>query len=98
MKTLLGGISTYRFLLEVWYNRPLLIRNAVPGFAGLLSADEMMQLACREDVESRLVRGSGKHWQLDHGPFRKSDFKRLPKTEWTLLVQSLNHFLPEADA
>ena len=58
----------------------------------------MQQLACREDVESRLIRGSGTHWQLDHGPFRKSDFKRLPKTEWTLLVQSLNHFLPEADA
>lgn len=98
MKTLLGGISPSRFLRDVWHKRPLLIRNAVPGFAGLLSADEMMQLACREDVESRLVRGSGKHWQLDHGPFRKSDFKRLPKTEWTLLVQSLNHFLPEADA
>jgi 50S ribosomal protein L16 3-hydroxylase len=57
----------------------------------------MQQLACRQDVESRLVRGSGVHWELDHGPFRKSDFKRLPETNWTLLVQSLNHVLPEAD-
>ena len=95
---LLGGLTPARFLREVWHKRPLLIRNAVPGFAGLLSPAEMQQLACREDVESRLVQGRGTHWQLDHGPFRKSDFKRLPKTEWTLLVQSLNHFLPEADA
>jgi 50S ribosomal protein L16 3-hydroxylase len=96
--TLLGGLSPARFLRDVWHKRPLLIRNAVPGFTGLLSPGEMQQLACREDVESRLIQGSGTHWQLDHGPFKRSDFKRLPKTEWTLLVQSLNHILPEADA
>lgn len=94
---LLGGLSPARFLRDVWHKRPLLIRNAVPGFGGLLSAVEMQQLAGREDVESRLVQGSGERWQLDHGPFRKSDFKRLPKTGWTLLVQSLNHVLPAAD-
>jgi len=95
---LLGGMSPDRFLRDVWHKRPLLIRNAIPGFTGLLSPAEMQQLACREDVESRLVQGSGTRWHLDHGPFRKSDFKRLPKAEWTLLVQSVNHFLPEADA
>jgi len=98
MKTLLGGLSPARFLRDYWHKRPLLIRNAVPGFTGLLSADEMRQLAHRDDVESRLIQGSGTHWQLDHGPFNKNDFKRLPKTGWTLLVQSLNHVLPEADA
>ncbi len=96
--TLLGGLSPSRFLRDVWHKRPLLIRNAVPNFAGLLTPHEMQQLACRDDVESRLVQGSGTEWQLDHGPFSKSDFKRLPTAEWTLLVQSLNHVLPEADA
>ena len=95
---LLGGLSPARFLRDFWHKRPLLIRNAVPGFAGLASSADLQRLACRDEIESRLVRGSGRYWQLDHGPFRKSDFKRLPKTEWTLLVQSLNHFLPEADA
>ncbi|OHE58375.1 MAG: cupin, partial [Thiobacillus sp. GWE1_62_9] len=95
---LLGGLSPTRFLRDVWHKRPLLIRNAVPGFNGLLSVGEMQQLACRDDVESRLIQGSGTRWQLDHGPFGKSDFRRLPKAEWTLLVQSLNHVLPEADA
>jgi 50S ribosomal protein L16 3-hydroxylase len=95
--TLLGGLSPTRFLRDVWHKRPLLIRNAVPGFTGLLSPDDMLHLAGREDVESRLIQGSGTHWQLDHGPLGKSDFRRLPKTGWTLLVQSLNHVLPAAD-
>jgi len=98
MKTLLGGLSPAHFLRDYWHKRPLLIRNAVPGFAGLLSPDEMRQLAAREEVESRLIQGSGTHWQLDHGPLNKRDFKRLPQTDWTLLVQSLNHVMPEADA
>ena len=98
MKTLLGGLSPTRFLRDYWHKRPLLVRHAVPGFKGLLPFNEMQQLAGRDDVESRLVQGSGTRWQLDQGPFKKSDFKRLPKTEWTLLVQSLNHFLPAADA
>jgi len=98
MNTLLGGLSPARFLRDVWHKHPLLIRGAVPGFAGLLSTVDMLHLAGRDDVESRLIQGSGTHWQLAHGPFNKSDFKRLPKTGWTLLVQSLNHFLPEADA
>lgn len=96
--SLLGGLTPTRFLRDVWHKRPLLIRNAVPGFQGLLSPREMEQLACRDDIESRLVQGSGSDWRLAHGPFSKTDFKRLPKTEWTLLVQSLNHVLPEADA
>jgi 50S ribosomal protein L16 3-hydroxylase len=98
MTKLLGGLTPARFLRNHWHKRPLLIRNAVPGFAGLLTPGEMFALAGRDDVESRLIYGSGADWQLDHGPFHKNDFKRLPKTEWTLLVQSLNHFLPEADA
>lgn len=98
MTTLLGGISPARFLRDYWHKRPLLIRNALPGFQGLLPPEGLFDLAAREDVESRLVQGSGAHWQLDHGPFRQSRFKRLPKTQWTLLVQSINHFLPEADA
>ncbi len=95
---LLGGLTSARFLREYWHKKPLLIRNAIPGFAGLLSPADMRALARRDDVESRLIQGSGTDWQLDHGPFRAGDFKRLPKTEWTLLVQSLNHHLPAADA
>lgn len=98
LTALLGGLSPTRFLRDIWHKRPLLIRNAVPGFTGLLSPGEMQRLAARDDVESRLIQRCGTHWQLDHGPFSTRDFKRLGKTGWTLLVQSLNHVLPEADA
>ena len=98
MTILLGGLSPTRFLRDYWHKRPLLIKNAIPGFTGLLSPTEMQILAGRDDVESRLIQGSGLDWQLDHGPFRKADFKRLPKTDWTLLVQSLDHLMPEAAA
>lgn len=98
MTPLLGGLSPTHFLRKYWHKRPLLVRNAMPGFAGLLSPAEMQMLALRDDVESRLIRGSGVTWQLDHGPFRKADFKRLPQTDWTLLVQSLDHLMPEAAA
>ncbi len=94
----LGGLAPARFLRETWHKEPLLIRNAIPGFTGLLSPADMQALARRDDVESRLVRGSGTRWALDHGPFRAADFKRPPKTDWTLLVQSVNHHLPAADA
>ena len=96
--SLLGGLSAQAFLRDYWHKRPLLIRNAVPGFAGLMSAAAIRRLAGREDVESRLVQGRGRDWQLDHGPFRPRDFKALPETAWTLLLQSLNHHLPAADA
>lgn len=96
--SLLGGLSPSRFLKDYWHKRPLLVRQAVPEFNGLVTPAQMQQLACRDDVEARLVRGRGKKWQLDHGPFDAADFKRLPARDWTLLVQSLNHVLPEADA
>ena len=79
-KQLGKGLYT-RFLRDYWHKRPLLIRNAIPGFAGLLSAAEMQTLASRDDVESRLIHGNGFDWQLNHGPFRKADFKRLPNTD-----------------
>ena len=97
MNLLLGGLSPTRFLRDYWHKHPLLIRNAIPGFAGLLDPAGVMALARREDVESRLIRGRGLEWQLEHGPFRAADFKRLPQSGWTLLIQSLNHHMPEGD-
>ena len=98
LSTLLGGLSPAVFLRDYWHKRPLLIKNALPGFAGLLDFTDMQTLAARDDVEARLIQRTGRNWQLAHGPFRKADFKRLPKTDWTLLIQSLDHLMPEASA
>lgn len=97
-KHLLGGLSPTRFLREYWQKKPLLVRNAIPGFTGLLGAQELMQLAGDDAVQARLVRQKKDGWQLDHGPFRPADFKPRGKFPWTLLVQELNHHLPGAEA
>lgn len=95
-KNLLGGISPKQFLKKYWQKKPLLIRQAILGFSGILDANELAGLACEEDVQSRLVWFSRGKWQLENGPFAEERFSRLPKTNWTLLVQGVNHHLPEA--
>jgi len=101
MKTLLGGMSPRQFLEEYWQKNPLLVRQAVPGFTGVVSRDELFDLACDEDVESRYVRylpdTPGSEWVLERGPQTRGRLrgKRQP---WTVLVQGLNLWVPAGDA
>ena len=85
-----------RFLAEFWQKKPLLARNALARFAGALDRARMIELACRDDVESRLVIGARKTWRVAHGPFRKRDFAQLPPRNWTLLVNGLENVEPAA--
>ena len=94
--TLLGGISAEEFLKDYWHKKPLLVRNAIPSFSGLLSPDELAGLACEEDAQSRLISFKGKQWKMEQGPFNEDRFAQLPEHDWTLLVQELNHHLQEA--
>lgn len=92
----LGGITLKDFLHTYWQKQPLLVRKAFPSFNGLLSPDELMALACHEEAQSRLVIQRNKKWHLRHGPFTHSELARLPRKNWTLLVQDVNHFLSSA--
>jgi 50S ribosomal protein L16 3-hydroxylase len=94
----LGGRAPAEFLRRFWQKEALLVRAAVPGFAGLLSSRELAALAMRDDVESRLVVRDGARWSLSHGPFRRADFRSLPARDWTLLVQGVNLASEAADA
>ncbi|MCB5191656.1 cupin domain-containing protein [Methylobacillus arboreus] len=94
--TLLGGLSAAQFLAEYWQKKPLLIRQAIPGFNGLLSPDELAGLACEDDVQSRLISFKRGRWNVESGPFDEKRFGKLPERDWTLLVQGVNHHLPEA--
>ncbi len=96
--TLLNGLTPETFLAEYWQKKPLLIRQAIPGFAGLLTPEELAGLACEEMVEARIIQQQQDHWHVENGPFVDDDFTALPERNWTLLVQSVNHHLPEAAA
>ena len=90
------NISKSEFLLEYWQKKPLLIRDALPGFEGLLSPEELKTLSSREDVQSRIVAFSEGKWMLENGPFSKKYFRDLPSF-WTLLVQGVNHVLRDGE-
>jgi 50S ribosomal protein L16 3-hydroxylase len=95
---LLGGLSAKTFLSRFWQKKPLLIRDAIPGFRGIIQAPELFRLAAGEGVESRIVQRRGKRWTIAHGPFSRADMARRRDTRWTLLVQGVNLFHPPADA
>lgn len=94
----LGGVATHTFMRRHWHKAALLIRDALPGFAGLHRAEDLFALASRDDVESRLVERRGRRWSLRHGPFSTRMLRTLPGRNWTLLVQGVNLHDPRADA
>jgi len=96
-RQLLGGLSAAQFLSRHWQKSPLLIRGALPGFVSPLEPDDLAGLACEEGVEARLVEENGpdKAWQVSHGPFDEDTFTRLPESGWSLLVQAVDHYVPE---
>ncbi|MBS0369885.1 MAG: cupin domain-containing protein [Proteobacteria bacterium] len=96
MNTLLGGLTAEEFLAEYWQKKPLLIRQAVPGFTGVATKDELFELARDPDVESRYVTHDNKSWEVIRGPQKASDLRRK-KHPWTVLVQGLNLFCPDGD-
>jgi 50S ribosomal protein L16 3-hydroxylase len=94
----LGAFGAKRFMREIWQNRPLVLRAAAPQLADALGRADLIDLACRDDVESRLVVGRGRTWQVRHGPFRRRDFAQLPPRDWTLLVNGVETLVPAARA
>ncbi len=93
---LLSARGARRFLREFWQRKLLLARGVLPQLASALDRARLIELACRDDVEARLVMGARKTWRIEHGPFRKRDFSRLPPRDWTLLVNGVENFVPAA--
>ncbi|RZI41017.1 cupin domain-containing protein [Herbaspirillum sp. HC18] len=93
---LLGGLTPQQFLREYWQKKPLLVRQAIPGFVPLLSREELCAMAGRDDVESRLVTHFGSRWEIKHGPF--PELPPFGKKRWTTLLQGVNLHNDDADA
>ena len=89
----LGGLTAREFLRRHWQKRPLLARGALPGFRGVASREQLLRLAARPDVESRLIRRSGARWSVVRGPLARTALQRRS----TLLVQGVNLHLAAAD-
>ncbi|MEN4902851.1 cupin domain-containing protein [Luteimonas sp. TWI1416] len=86
------GMPPARFLRDYWHKRPLLIRNAFPGFQSPLQPEDLAGLACEELALSRLIRHDRANdgWQVETGPFDEAIFPGLGDRDWTLLVQDVD--------
>ena len=95
---LLGGLTPAQFMKKHWQKKPLLVRQAVPGFQPLLAPRALFDLAGREEVESRLVIHEGTSWRLQRGPFTRRALPATKRPGWTLLVQGVDLHDPAAHA
>lgn len=91
----LQNFNQETFLRDYWQKKPLLIKNAWSEWINPLEPDELAGLACEDEVESRLVIQESEQWKVEHGPLAEARFTSLPKSNWTLLVQAVDHFVPD---
>jgi len=87
---LLGGLTPQQFMRRHWQKKPLLVRQAIPGFRPVLDRASLFRLAGQEHVESRLVQQQAKGWRMKQGPFGPRSLPALSAPAWTLLVQGVD--------
>lgn len=92
----INGLTAAQFLAEYWQKKPLVIRQGFKHFQDLVSPEELAGLAMDELVESRRVYQQAGQWQAEFGPFDSYD--HLGESDWTLIVQALNNWVPDAEA
>jgi len=73
-----------------WQKKPLLIRNAFPGFTPFVNRQALFAMAADEVVESRMIVHKASGWTLRHGPFARTVFPPIKQPRWTLLVQGVD--------
>lgn len=82
-----------QFLDQYWQQKPLLIKQGLPGFTDPLAPELLAGLALEEGVDSRVIEQRQQQWLVTHGPFE--DYEAFGEEDWTLLVQSVNEWFPE---
>ncbi|MES3006469.1 MAG: cupin domain-containing protein [Pseudomonadota bacterium] len=95
-KVLPDSFDQEDFLRNYWQKKPLLIRASGKPFADPLEPEELAGFACEDFIESRLIQsypGNGaSQWKVSNGPFTELDFRRLPDTHWSLLIQAVDQW------
>ncbi len=86
------GMTAQKFLHEYWQKKPLLIRNAFPGYESPVQPEDLAGLACEDGVLARIISDDPNTdtWSLRTGPFAEEDFPGMPHEHWTLLVQDVD--------
>lgn len=82
------------FLKNYWQKKPVILRNAFPHFIDPITPDELAGLALEDEIDSRIVTNKQGKWDAQFGPF--TDYAHLGEEHWSLLVQAVDHWHPEA--
>lgn len=94
--TQLGPLPVDEFLQNYWQKKAVFLPSALPGFQSPLSPDEIAGLALEDEIESRLIIDKEQGpWQLENGPFSEERFAQLPQAGWSLLVNAVDHWVPQ---
>jgi 50S ribosomal protein L16 3-hydroxylase len=91
------GFDIERFLKRDWQRAPRLLKRALRGFSAPIDEHDLAALACEPESISRLIEFDGrrKRFKLEYGPFDEARLGKLPRSNWTLLVQDVDKWLPE---
>ena len=95
---LLGGLTPTQFMRRHWQKKPLLVRQAVPGFVPELNRAALFKMASQDAVESRLIVQNTDGWRMESGPMPVRKLPPVSQSGWTLLLQGMNLHHPQADA
>ncbi len=86
-------LDTTEFLDKAWQQQPRFYRQAFAPFDDLIEPELLAGLALEDGVDSRVIEHRDQEWLVSHGPFES--YEAFGDTDWTLLVQSVNEWVPE---
>lgn len=90
------GLNTQTFLDEYWQKKPLLIRNALPGFETPVSPDELAGMSLEEGTTPRIItQDKTGQYQLEHGPFEPNRYEHIGNKDWSLMITDCEKHWPE---
>lgn len=90
----LSPLTIENFLTNYWQQKPIVIRSGISDFINPVEPDELAGLASEANIESRLISFQNHQWNAESGPF--TDYQAYGESAWTLVVQSVNHWIPAA--
>ncbi len=84
------------FLANYWQKKPRVIKQGLVNFVDPLDEHILAGLSQEGEVDSRIIHRLDSRWDVAHGPF--IDINQHCVGAWTLLVQSVDQYVPEAEA
>jgi len=86
-----------KFLQGYWQKKPCYMPKSFNSRLDYLLPNQLAGLALDPEIESRLILQSiiSNDWSVENGPFEENRFSELNEESWTLLIQSVDSWVPK---